>query len=93
MKLIGQIGSQSADMAKMATVKNRNNLCDLDFLPGFGVPHIIPSWVVFQAGKLFFGHSPELGSLLYSLYKIPLFSTRPDKFSLALASGWWAGEC
>ena len=38
-----------------------------------------------------FWHSPKLGSLLYSLYKnstcLGLFSTRPSKFSLALASG------
>ena len=38
-----------------------------------------------------FWHSPELGSLLYSLYKIPLaqacFPLSRAKFSLALASG------
>ena len=38
-------------------------------------------------------HSPDLGSLLYSLYKIPLAQAcfplaRPD-----FHSHWWAGEC
>ena len=40
-----------------------------------------------------FWHSPEMGSVLYSLYKIPLAQacfplSHPTKFSLSLASGW-----